>query len=256
MSDRSPDKQDEASRIDVEPAQTALVKSSTRLSDSLADDILNTILTNDLRPGTQLPTERELCEQFGVSRTVVREAVRSLAGRKVITTRRGSPPTVAAVPASAVTSSMSLYLRGRTTGFPYEQVHEVRVAIEVEVAGLAAGRTTHSAVGRLRDHHERMAAMLESRAEMSEADLEFHREIARTTGNDVFIVVLESIVGSLLQVRQTTLELPQAPALTLASHNAILEAIAARDVQAARRTMRQHLEQVLDLWKLAGEPSP
>jgi GntR family transcriptional repressor for pyruvate dehydrogenase complex len=211
------------------------------------------ILANNLRPGDRLPTERALGEQFGVSRTVVREAVRSLAGRNVVETRRGSAPIVAAVPASAVASSMSLYLRGSSDEIPYEKVHEVRVAIEVEVAGHAAARTTHVAVGRLRDLYDHMAELLAAGEDMSAADLEFHREIARTTGNEFFIVVLESIVGSLLHVRETTLELPEAPGLAHTSHGLILEAIAARDVQGARSAMRQHLEQVLKLWHAAVE---
>lgn len=224
-----------------------------RLSDQVADDILRMILAQDLRPGDGLPTERALGEQFGVSRTVIREAVRSLAGRKVVETRRGSRPIVAAVPASAVTSSMSLYLRGTSADIPYAKVHEVRVAIEVEIAGLAAARTMHAGVGRLRDLHDEMAALLEAGQDMASADLEFHREIARVTGNEFFIVVLESIVASLLIVRTTTLELPEAPALAHASHGAILEAIAARDVPGARAAMRQHLEQVLALWNSAVE---
>lgn len=224
-----------------------------RLSDQVADDILRMILAKDLRPGDGLPTERALGEQFGVSRTVIREAVRNLAGRKVVETRRGSRPVVAAVPASAVTSSMSLYLRGTSDDTPYAKVHEVRVAIEVEIAGLAAARTTHVGVGRLRDLYDEMGAMLAAGQDIAAADVEFHREIARVSGNEVFIVVLDSIVASLLYVRTTTLELPEAAALAHASHGAILEAISDRNVLGARTAMRQHLEQVLALWHAAME---
>ena len=77
--------------------------SSHRLSDELADRLLDVIREQGLQPGDRLPSERELGEQFGVSRTVVREAVRNLAGRNVVRTRRGASPTVAAFPASAVT---------------------------------------------------------------------------------------------------------------------------------------------------------
>ena len=83
-----------------------------RLSDKVADMMLATILSNRLQVGDRLPSERELGEQFGVSRTVVREAVRALVAKGVIEVRSGSGLRVAAVDAAAVSESMSLYLRG------------------------------------------------------------------------------------------------------------------------------------------------
>src|SRR5687767_11964606 len=80
-----------------------------RLSDKVADMMLATILSNRLQVGDRLPSERELGEQFGVSRTVVREAVRALVAKGVIEVRSGSGLRVAAVDAAAVSESMSLY---------------------------------------------------------------------------------------------------------------------------------------------------
>ena len=83
-----------------------------RLSDKVADMMLKTILSERLSVGDRLPSERELGEQFGVSRTVVREAVRALAAKGVIEVRTGSGLRVAAVNAAAVSESMSLFLHG------------------------------------------------------------------------------------------------------------------------------------------------
>ena len=121
------------------------------MSDKVADTMLETILSQGLQAGDQLPSERELGEQFGVSRTVVREAVRALVAKGVIEVRSGSGLRVAAVDAAAVTESMSLFLRGGSFGF--EQVHEVRALLEVHIARLAAERRTDVDLRRLREMH-------------------------------------------------------------------------------------------------------
>ena len=116
-----------------------------RLSDKVAEMMLETILSRRLQVGDRLPSERELGEQFNVSRTVVREAVRALVAKGVIEVRSGSGLRVAAVDAAAVSESMSLYLRGATLDF--EKVHEVRALLEVHIAGLAAERATEEDIG-------------------------------------------------------------------------------------------------------------
>ena len=92
-----------------------------RLSDKVAAMMLETILSRRLRPGDRLPSERELGEQFGVSRTVIREAVRELVAKGVIEVRSGSGLRVAPVDASTVREAMLLFLRGASVDF--EKVH-------------------------------------------------------------------------------------------------------------------------------------
>src|SRR3989442_9857964 len=128
-----------------------------RLSDKVADLLLETIVVRRLAPGERLPSERELGEQFGVSRTVIREAVRALAAKGVIDVRTGSGLRVAAVDSSNVSESMSLFLRGSST-LDYPRVHEVRAMLEVEVAGLAADRATDEDIAGMRQICERMEA--------------------------------------------------------------------------------------------------
>ena len=88
------------------------VEREPRLSDKVANMMLETILSRRLEVSDRLPSERELGEQFGVSRTVVREAVRALVAKGVIEVRSGSGLRVAAVDSAAVSESMSLFLRG------------------------------------------------------------------------------------------------------------------------------------------------
>ena len=219
-----------------------------RLSDKVADLLLETIIAEGLEPGARLPSERELGEQFGVSRTVIREAVRALAAKGIIDVRTGSGLRVAAVDASAVSESIGLYLRGGSLEYP--RVHEVRKLLEIEIAGLAAERASDDHVRSMRQICERMEAEV-ARGEVEPAsrlDLEFHRELARSTDNALYLLLLDSIGEALLVVRRDNLRKSSAAADALRSHREILEGVEAHDRGAAREAMRRHLDNVEQHW--------
>jgi len=225
------------------------VEREPRLSDKVADLLLETIVARRLAPGERLPSERELGEQFGVSRTVIREAVRALAAKGVIDVRTGSGLRVAAVGSSNVSESMSLFLRGSST-LDYPKVHEVRAMLEVEVAGLAAVRATEDDVALMRETCERM----ESEEDVDPAsvhDVEFHRAIARATHNELHLLLLDSIGDALIEIRRENLA-GGSRADAIASHREILERIAAHDPDGARAAMKEHLENVEHHWRRRG----
>jgi GntR family transcriptional repressor for pyruvate dehydrogenase complex len=223
-----------------------LVTREPRLSDKVADMMLETILSRRLEVGDRLPSERELGEQFGVSRTVVREAVRALVAKGVIEVRSGSGLRVAAVDAAAVSESMGLFLRGGSIDF--EKVHEVRTLLEVHIAGAAAERSTEDDVRRLREVHERMQRDDGDVDAAARDDLEFHRTVARATQNDLYLLLMDSIGGALIDIRRENLGSGSAP-MTLGQHQAILDRIAARDQVGARAAMAAHLEGVAAWWR-------
>jgi len=223
-----------------------LVAREPRLSDKVADLMLETILSRKLEVGDRLPSERELGEQFGVSRTVVREAVRALVAKGVIEVRSGSGLRVAAVDAAAVTESMSLFLRGGSLDF--EKVHEVRALLEVHIAGLAAERATADDLARLREVHERMQREAGDVEAAARDDLEFHRAIASATQNDLYLLLLDSIGSALIDIRRENLASGSAP-MTLTQHEQALDRIAAHDAAGARAAMAAHLEGVAVWWR-------
>jgi GntR family transcriptional regulator, transcriptional repressor for pyruvate dehydrogenase complex len=234
-------------------AMFAQVAREPRLSDKVAEMMLDTILSRRLQVGDRLPSERELGEQFGVSRTVVREAVRALVAKGVIEVRSGSGLRVAAVDAAAVTESMSLYLRGGTLDF--EKVHEVRALLEVHIAGVAAERATDADLARLREVHERMER---ERADVEAAardDLEFHRVIAGATQNDLYLLLMDSIGAALIDIRRENLGSGSAP-MTLSQHESVLDRVAAGDADGAREAMAAHLEGVADWWRKHQHATP
>jgi GntR family transcriptional repressor for pyruvate dehydrogenase complex len=228
-----------------------------RLSDKVADMMLETILSKRLEIGDRLPSERELGEQFGVSRTVIREAVRALVAKGVIEVRSGSGLRVAAVAPEAVSESMSLFLRGGSIDF--EKVHEVRALLEVHLAGMAAERAAPEDIAALCAVHERMESTTGDVEAAAADDLEFHRTIARATHNELYLILMDSIGTSLIDIRRANLGSGAAP-MTLAHHARILDRITAHDPNGAREAMAAHLEGVAEFWRersrpLASEPA-
>jgi GntR family transcriptional repressor for pyruvate dehydrogenase complex len=199
-----------------------------RLSDKVADMMLETILSRKMRVGARLPSERELGEQFGVSRTVVREAVRALVAKGIIDARSGSGLRVAAVDAAAVGESMSLYLRGGEFDFDNE---------------------------RIRAAHEQMAAAGSDVQAAAGEDLEFHRRIALATRNELYLVLLDSIGRTLFEIRRGNLS-AGAGERTLEEHARVLEAIAAHDPASARTAMGIHLDGVARVWRERESATP
>lgn len=223
-----------------------------RLSDVVAQDILESINSNRLPPGHRLPSERELGEQFGVSRTVIREAVRSLAARGILSVRAGSGVHVATVDAASVSEQMGLFLRGRAA-IEYRRINEVRGALEVQTARLAAERATDADIAVLRESCDRMARLTDSET-ASREDVEFHRAIARATHNELFLVMLDSIGDILLEIRRVTLAVPGRIPQGVAYHRRILDRIATHDVAGADEAMREHLDDSNDAWTQAHAP--
>jgi GntR family transcriptional repressor for pyruvate dehydrogenase complex len=227
------------------------VDRAPRLSDRVADLMLEEILSRGLRPGEALPSERELAEQYGVSRTVIREAVRSLAAKGLVSAQAGRGLCVAAVEADAVSASMNLYLRG-VDELPYERVHEVRMAIETEVAELAAQRAEPDEIEELAAISRRYKEVIHDVDAVSNADVEFHRHLALLTHNGLFVIMLDSIGDVLLEIRRATLGLPDDAQHGYEQHESILAAVRAHDPQAARDAMRRHLDDAFESWRQLG----
>jgi GntR family transcriptional regulator, transcriptional repressor for pyruvate dehydrogenase complex len=237
------------SEPDTKHAAFPQVVREPKLADQVADAILNSILARRLKPGDRLG-ERELGEQFGVSRTVIREAVRSLAARGVLDAGTGRGLRVTAVDASDVAKSLGLYLRSGARGdIDYSKVHEIRTTLETDMAALAAERVTASDVMRLEAVQREMELLVENGeiAQAAAKDVEFHQVIADLTKNELYRVLLDAIGDALFEVRWTNLSAGRAPE-AVASHREICACIARGDAAAARAAMRAHLDVVASLW--------
>jgi GntR family transcriptional repressor for pyruvate dehydrogenase complex len=220
-------------------APFAPVERNIRLADRVAGALIDSIVSGRLPAGDKLASERELCEQFGVSRPVVREAVRSLIAKGLLedSPRRGH--VVSALGQDTVTESLTLYLRGQR--LDYGQLMEVRTLVEVENAGRAAQRAQPEHLDALRAAAAQLSPDLDADA-AAVADVGFHRAIATATGNPFFEVLQDSIREVLITAQLPTLADPKIVRGAIRHHQAILKQIEAGDEDGARAAMRAHLK--------------
>jgi GntR family transcriptional regulator, transcriptional repressor for pyruvate dehydrogenase complex len=228
-----------------QPAALAPVARSARLADTVADRIAERILSGELSPGEALAPERELCREFGVSRTVIREAIRSLAGKGMVESIGGSGVRVLALGADTVGESLRNLLRS-STDVDYGKVDEVRRAIEVAAAGAAAARGTPEDIARAAAELRRMREAIGDLEECVQADLAFHRAIADASGNELYSMLLDSLGAPLADVRRTNLGRGGIARRRriIAAHRRILDAVADGDAEGARAAMDAHLDEV------------
>ncbi len=220
-----------------------------RMSDRVADEILESVKSRGLMPGERLPSERDLAAQFGVSRTVIREAIRSLTGKGIVDAQAGLGLRVAAVEVSNVQESVSLLLRGGER-FDYRKVHEVRAMVEVGVAGLAALRASPEDLLALERSCEALEiAEVTDIEKAARADFEFHRVLAVASQNELCLAMLDAITGPLMGIRLRQLGPGGRNQPAMEAHRRILGLVRAHDARGARAAMRSHLEDVELAWE-------
>lgn len=220
------------------------------LSDKVAEQLTEAIMSKQVRPGDRLPSERELGEKFSVSRTVVREAVRSLAARGLVRVTSGRGVEVSEINFGNVAASMRLLVRGHEN-IDYGKVHEVRAAVEVQTAGLAAQRAAPEDIERLRelcDEHQRALEKGDVTA-ASEFDFQFHRELTRASGNELLLAMLDSIADVLREVRHQSMNQPHVSEEGLRAHRRILKSVAAGEQAEAQDAMAKHLAEAERVWR-------
>jgi len=213
-----------------------------RLSDTVVDQLLSAIGEGRLAPGSELPAESELARSFGVSKTVVREALGRLAVMGVVHIQQGRPTTVCMPSAAPLTALLDLTLRLRPDGV--RQAMELRRALESEIAGLAAENATAQDIVNLRGLLGRMREHLDGIDTWVEADYAFHQKLGEISGNELMRFLMQAIEKPAreamrrLQVRREMRDVQA----TLARHVAIVDAIAAHDPMAAKAAMHMHFD--------------
>lgn len=224
-----------------------------KLYKQVADQIQELILDDSIHAGDKLPGERELAEQMGVSRTVIREAIRVLSDRGLVQVKSGCGTYVRELSVKDAAASIELFLKLKQSPQSYQDVSEVRRMIEVEAAGLAAERATPDDMAKIRKAIEGMQAAGNDVQRYAEHDVAFHTAIAQATHNELISVLLGPISDLLADMVRVSLDAPNAADEGLAHHHHILEQIQARDRGAAQRAMRAHIEHAQILVKAVQE---
>lgn len=214
---------------------------SERLYERIVQQIQERILTGELGAGYQLPTERELAEQFGVSRTAVREAMKALAQSGLIEVRPGRGTFVIDGAPRAAKHSLGLVMKiGQAVN--YSDLIEIREILELEIAGLAAQRATEEHIAAMRDVVAAMDHAMDNSDAYIEGDLDFHLALAQATQNALVPILIDPIVDLLREQRKRIFERGGA-GRGQEGHKRILDAVIRHDPEAAREAMRAHLKQ-------------
>lgn len=222
------------------------LRPARNLSSKLVERLTEEITSGNLEPNTRLPTEQEMIATFGVSRTVVREAIAGLRAEGLVESRQGAGVFVAAD------------LSRRPFRFDAESLEtlqgvidlmELRMSVEIEAAGLAAERRSQRNVSEIAARQKAFAQAVAQGDDAIEPDYQFHVAVSKATQNDYFRSFLDYLGRQIIPRRNVHIG-PQSEkarraylAKVSGDHQRILEAIRGGDAEAARAAMREHLQQ-------------
>ncbi len=216
----------------------------TRVSQEAVQQIVDLIRRRHLKPGDRLPGERQLVESLNVSRTSVREALRSLEGMGLIEVRAGV--------GAFIKHPISDFVK-RVLPHPLlidretlKKLFQLREIIETGAVAAAAGQATTADLQKIRCAVEQMEACYANQDldGMVEADIELHHAILVATGNDILVRVMDNIADLLKEMRRASLSITEGVQQAIAGHRAVLTALEQGQPEQAKYAMQAHLRTV------------
>ncbi|MGK6319264.1 FadR/GntR family transcriptional regulator [Sphingomonas sp. DT-204] len=217
--------------------------SEGRAADRAYTGIVEMINVEGLDIGDRLPSEARLAEIFGVSRTIVREALVRLASDGITEARRGAGSFVKSRPSDRLVAFMPLTELSSTLGS-----YEVRFVLEAEAARLAAMRRSTEDLAEIEDGLLRLREALLSSAPAHAEDMELHRRIAQATANPAFVVAFDALSEETDRIMRAGVDIsrsrpPEVIGAMMREHEMIVAAIRAQDADGAALAMRWHLSE-------------
>lgn len=212
------------------------------LSHTVVDQIEEAITNRRLEPGMRLPSEMELCKSFGVSRTAVREALRMLSARGLVTIEKGKGMFVNTLSAASATDPLRLYLSMNYEKVFVLDVIRARQAIEPSIAAVAAAQRSTDDIVRLHHDIEDLRNASEDYTQLAGLDMAFHLDIARASQNPLMPIIIDPIHRLMPDIKSSvyaTVEHARESALEW--HSRITDRIVAKDTTGAHDTMAEHL---------------
>jgi GntR family transcriptional repressor for pyruvate dehydrogenase complex len=226
-----------------------LVIDRKKLFEHVASHLEAQILSGKLKPGEQLPPERDLQSRFGVGRPAIREALISLQKAGLVELTNGARAKVLMPTASHIFTGMAPAVRQMLSTEEGQRYFQgARMFFEVGLAREAARTATPDDLESLRDALEANRLAIGDRDRFTSTDIAFHFELARIARNLVFVALHDQISEWLKEQRVVTLAASGQEQIAYDAHRAIYEGIAARDPDRAEQAMRDHLDQLTTLF--------
>ena len=236
----------------VDGALDQMPRRPQRLAHTVVEDVLGRILRGDLPAGSVLPTEPELGSHYGVSRNVIREAVKSLEEKGMVRARQGFGTTVNPEDEWNILDPVVLSL-----GVKYDkdlqfqkEVVSLRVALEGQMAAQAAEQAVAEDIAELHDILDRMSQKTGDPKEYLDLDFEFHGAIMKISGNRLARRTVRNVHEQVRRQLQGVLVTDSELAVTHAEHRAMFEAISSKDPAAAQAAVVEH---ILSAWSRRTE---
>jgi GntR family transcriptional repressor for pyruvate dehydrogenase complex len=212
-----------------------------RIYEEIARQI-EKMITEKMKAGDRLPPERQLAEMFGVSRSSIRDAIRTLEMSGLVEARQGLGTVVREHSTDAVVNPLTQVLvqKRRMVG----ELLDVRKMIEPPLAARAAVHATSDEVAEMENILRRQREKMRGGELAIEEDNEFHYAIALAADNSVVLKVLDVLMDLLRETRERSLQVEGRPERSMADHRDILDAIQRQDAAGAEAAMRRHIEAV------------
>jgi DNA-binding FadR family transcriptional regulator len=210
--------------------------------DQISDKLAYMILTGLLRPGDDLPSERQLAGTLGVARESVRSAIAVLQARRMIEVSQGARTRVIGAGKTKLHDAVGVLERLKNRSF--EEVAEARGLVEEQVVRLAAKRIDRAALSRLEQLLRDQESMLADPVNFQISDREFHSVLYAACGNNLLSDVVNDFYDYALDYRRLALKRHGAIARSMTDHRAIVAAMKTRDPELAAAAMNRHLERV------------
>lgn len=231
------------------PVRVTLIKRRT-LTAQVIEYVLGLIRSGKVKPGEILPTEKELTKALGVSRTCVREGMKSLEFLRLVHIRPKVGATVLeASPAALMTAE---YLLSDDGNQAPDALLEFRNIIEIGTVSLAAEKASRKDIVAMKRALNKYEKEIASGKIDYHTDILFHAEVAAASKNPMVIMVWELISSRLSEIFRYTIQIPKVPQESIHDHWQILQAIEEHNAAKARSAMRSHLEHAHYVWRIAG----
>nr|WP_255688492.1 FadR/GntR family transcriptional regulator [Tepidanaerobacter sp. GT38] len=212
------------------------------LSKEVSSLIIEMIRNNKYEPGSKLPNEMELSKMFNVSRTTIREAIKSLASNNIVKIIRGKGTFVAEKPGLVNDPLGVSFIRDNNI---IVSLFETRLLIEPKVAYLAAQRATAEEITKLESILTSMEVVIANKENHRDIDIEFHTNIAKATQNPIIERIIPIVIESIMEGYYETVNVPGSAHKALQYHYKIFRAIKAKDPYGAEKAMKDHLNETL-----------
>lgn len=221
---------------------SAFVQQKEKLSSIVARQLEESILDNRFTEEQPLPSESRLCESFGVSRTVVREAIQQLKSQGIIHSIPGSGNYISKNNTKDIKRNFTLLAKLNEGNAIYKEIIELRDIMEISCIQKACERDNSELIKQLKKHYNTMLKNRQNAPVFAKADYDFHFEIIKTSNNSLFQAIFESLQDNLVKVNEKINKQPEALDQILIDHSNIIEAISSQQKNQAIKILEQHIQ--------------